>query len=182
MGREASRIRLPHDPDMLAALGFPVHWVARGGGVQLIQPGQVIVRVIATLDALALSPANFVTAISRALVDLAASFGLHSESHDAAIWVRNRAIATHGSAIRNGVGAALLAVNVAPDLGLFHQGRRDAKPRATTSFERELGSRARPALVRQRLLDTIAERLRLARVSLFQSHPAFPRRTPFHAL
>ena len=182
VGRDGSRAHLPLEPDALAAKGFPVHWVARGGGVQLVQPGQVIARVVAPLGALGLTPAGFVDAVSGSLEELATSFGLTPESRDAAIWVRDRAFATHGSAIRFGVGAALMAVNIAPDLGLFRQSRRDAKPRPATSLAREVGARARPALVRQRLIDTISSRLGFARVSVFQSHPALARRTPLHAI
>ena len=181
VGREGSRAHLPLDPVELATRGFPVEWVARGGGVQLLQPGQVVLRVVAPLDALALTPGDFVRAVSGTLEDLATSLGLLCESRDSAAWVRGRAFATHGSAIRYAVGAALLVVNVAPDLGLFRQSRWDAQPRPTTSLEREVGRRARPALVRQRLIDMMRLRLGLARVSVFQTHPTLPRRTPLHA-
>ena len=181
IGREGSRAHLPHDPDDLATRGYPVEWVARGGGVQLFQPGQVVARVVAPLGPLGLTPGDFVAAIRGALEDLARSLGLQAESRDSATWVRGRALASHGSAIRHGVGAALVAVNVAPDLGLFRQSRGDARPRAATSLEREAGRRARPALVRQRLIDMMSLRLGLGRVSVFQTHPALPRRTPLHA-
>ena len=182
VGRSGSRAHLPDDPVALAARGYPVRWVARGGGVQLLQAGQVVVRVVAPLSPLGLSPAGFVDRLGGALHDAIDSFGLPTEGRDAAVWVRGRALATHGSAVRFGVGAGLAVVNVTPDLGLFRQTRHDARPRPGTSLEREVGARVRPALVRQRLLDSLSTRLGFARVSVFQSHPAIPRRTPLHAI
>jgi len=184
VGRHGSAAHIRLTDAELLAREWPVRWVARGGGVHLHLPGQVGCYPVLPLATLGMTPARYVDALAGLLADLARSFGLLPERcpHSPAVTVRGRAFAMLGVAVRHGVTAGGIVVNVAPDLALFRGLDIDAVPRPMTSLQRECPTPVRVAAVRQRLLDLLAARFNFDRLTVFHHAPTFLPRTACHAI
>jgi lipoyl(octanoyl) transferase len=174
IGREGSAAHVRPNPDELAARGWPVAWVARGGGVMLHVPGQVACYPILPLDALNLSPGRYVAELQAVAVDLCRAFGVEATPDPDRPGARanGRRIAHVGVAVRNWVSSFGLIVNAAPDLAAFRAVRCDGDPLPMTSLARESDHRVRVTTVRQRLVELIAARFKFDRVSVFHNHPS----------
>ena len=70
IGREGSAQHVRTNPDELAARGWPVNWVARGGGAMLHATGQVACYPVFPLDALNLSAGRYVSELTGVACDL----------------------------------------------------------------------------------------------------------------
>ncbi|HET6574515.1 MAG TPA: hypothetical protein VFG68_12985 [Fimbriiglobus sp.] len=175
VGREGSRANI-------RTTRFPVRWVARGGGVVLHTPGQVACYPVLPLDRLQLTPADYVAGLSAIVGDLLTGFGVKSEVEGTAVRVRGRRVAHVGVAVRNGVTSFGLVLNVCPDLELFRGIDADGDAAPVTSLQRECPTRVRVPAARQRLLELLARRFDLGRLSVFHHHPTFLPRTPLHAI
>lgn len=161
---------------------WPVRWVARGGGVILHAPGQVACYPVLPLDRMRVTPAEYVAGLCAVVGDLLAGFGVKADVEAAAVRVNGRRVAHFGVAVRNWVTSYGFVLNVAPDLELFRDVHCDGDPLPVTSLQRECPSRVRVPAVRQRLLELLARRFDLGRLSVFHHHPTFLPRTPLHAL
>ncbi len=183
VGREGSRAHIRPEPEELNVRGWPVRWVARGGGVLLHLPGQVACYPILPLDRLNLTPAAYLSELQALVVQLLAEDDLRAEADPDAPGVRlhGRRVAHVGVAVRGGVTAFGLVLNVDPDLELFRAVHCDGDPMPMTSLQRESPSRIRIATVRQRLVEAVAARFGFARVSLFHTHPGLTPRAATHA-
>jgi len=117
LGVNASRAHL------LAPGDIPVVHVDRGGQVTYHGPGQLVVYPLVDLRRAALAIRDFVTALERGVIDLAAQFGIGAECRRSApgVYVDGRKLASVGVRVRRGGSYHGLAVNVALDLEPFRR-------------------------------------------------------------
>ncbi len=180
VGREGSAAHVRPTPNELAARGWPVNWVARGGGAMLHLPGQVACYPVFPLDALNLTVGRYLSELQAVACDLCGEFGVAAvpDPERPGVRANDRRVAHVGVAVRNWVSSFGLIVNVTPDLAPFRDVRCDGDPVPMTSLARESALRVRVAGVRQRLVELIAARFGFDRVSVFHNHPtALPRPT-----
>ena len=184
VGRAGSAAHIRPNPDDLAARGWPVEWVARGGGAMLHLPGQVSCYPVLPLDALNITPGRYVSELQAVARDLCREFGVEATPDNDRPGVRanGRRVAHVGVAVRNWVSSFGLVVNVNPDLAPFREVRCDGDPLPMTSLARESEHRVRVTTVRQLLLELIVKRFGFDRVSIFHTHPAALPRSTRHAL
>jgi lipoyl(octanoyl) transferase len=115
LGANASRAHL------IAPGGIPVVQIDRGGQVTYHGPGQLVVYPLIDLKRASLSIRAFVTALERAVVDLAGEFGIAAESRRDApgVYVAGEKLASIGVRVRRNGSYHGLALNVALDLEPF---------------------------------------------------------------
>jgi len=115
LGVNASRAHL------LAPGDIPVVQVDRGGQVTYHGPGQLVVYPLIDLRRAALGIREFVTALERAVIELAGEYGIAAASRREApgVYVAGRKLASVGVRVRRGGSYHGLALNVALDLGPF---------------------------------------------------------------
>ena len=115
LGVNASRAHL------LAPGDIPVLQVDRGGQVTYHGPGQLVVYPLVDLRRAALGIREFVSALERAVIELAGEYGIAAESRREApgVYVAGRKLASVGVRVRGGGSYHGLALNVALDLGPF---------------------------------------------------------------
>lgn len=182
VGREGSWRHVRLGPVELTARGWPVRWVARGGGVMLHVPGQVGVYPILPLADLGLTPARYVRELCETLVVVLGRVGVSASVDDPpGVLVGRRRVAHVGVAVRNGVSSFGAVLNVTPDLKLFRGVSCDGRPEPMTSADREASTRVRPAAIRQLVVDEVARRFGYDRVSVFHTHPALALEPTPHA-
>jgi lipoyl(octanoyl) transferase len=117
LGVNASRAHL------LAPGDIPVVHVDRGGQVTYHGPGQLVVYPLVDLRRAGVAIRDFVTALERGVIDLAAQFGIGAECRRSApgVYVDGRKLASVGVRVRRGGSYHGLAVNVALDLEPFRR-------------------------------------------------------------
>ena len=115
LGANASRAHL------LAPGDIPVVQIDRGGQVTYHGPGQLVVYPLIDLKRLGLGIRDFVTALERAVIGLAATFGIAAASHRGApgVYVGGAKLASVGVRVRRQGSYHGLALNVALDLEPF---------------------------------------------------------------
>jgi len=108
---------------LLAPGDIPVVQIDRGGQVTYHGPGQLVVYPLIDLRRAALSIRDFVSALERAVIDLAAEHGISAESRREApgVYVGGRKLASVGVRVRRGGSYHGLALNVALDLAPFER-------------------------------------------------------------
>jgi lipoyl(octanoyl) transferase len=106
---------------LLAPGDIPVVQIDRGGQVTYHGPGQLVVYPLIDLRRASLSIRDFVSALERAVIDLAAEYGITAESRREApgVYVAGRKLASVGVRVRRGGSYHGLALNVALDLAPF---------------------------------------------------------------
>jgi lipoyl(octanoyl) transferase len=117
LGMNANRAHL------LAPGEIPVVQIDRGGQVTYHGPGQLVVYSLVDLGRLKLGIRDFVGALERAVIDLAAQFGIAAECRRGApgVYVEGRKLASVGVRVRRGASYHGLALNVALDLAPFRR-------------------------------------------------------------
>lgn len=115
LGLNASRTHL------LAPGEIPVVQIDRGGEVTYHGPGQLVVYPLIDLKRAGLGIRDFVTALERSVIALAAAYGILAESRRAApgVYVAGSKLASVGVRVRRGGSYHGLALNVALDLEPF---------------------------------------------------------------
>jgi lipoyl(octanoyl) transferase len=115
LGANASRAHL------LAPGDIPVVQIDRGGQVTYHGPGQLVVYPLIDLRRLGLGIRDFVTALERAVIDLAAACGIAADSRRGApgVYVGGDKLASVGVRVRRNGSYHGLALNVALDLEPF---------------------------------------------------------------
>ncbi len=106
---------------LLAPGDIPVVQIDRGGQVTYHGPGQLVVYTLIDLRRARLGIRDFVTALERAVIDFAASFGVGAECRRNApgVYVNERKLASVGIRVRRGASYHGLALNVCNDLEPF---------------------------------------------------------------
>jgi lipoyl(octanoyl) transferase len=117
LGLNASRANL------LAPGDIPVLQVDRGGQVTYHGPGQLVVYPLIDLKRAGLGIRDFVTALERSVIALAARWGIVAECrrHAPGVYVAGRKLASVGVRVRRGGSYHGLALNVAMDLAPFER-------------------------------------------------------------
>jgi lipoyl synthase len=117
LGVNASRTHL------LAPGDIPVVQIDRGGQVTYHGPGQLVVYALVDLQRAALSIRDFVTALERSVIELAAQWGISAECRRSApgVYVAGRKLASVGVRVKRGGSYHGLALNVALDLEPFRR-------------------------------------------------------------
>jgi lipoyl(octanoyl) transferase len=117
LGVSASRAHL------LAPGDIPVVQIDRGGQVTYHGPGQLVVYPLIDLRRAALGVRDFVSALERAVIDLAADYGIAASARREApgVYVEGRKLASVGVRVRRGGSYHGLALNVALDLAPFER-------------------------------------------------------------
>ncbi|HWZ64980.1 MAG TPA: lipoyl(octanoyl) transferase LipB [Steroidobacteraceae bacterium] len=115
LGVNASRAHL------IAPGDIPVIQIDRGGQVTYHGPGQLVVYPLVDLRRLRLGIRDFVTALERAVIDLAAGYGIVAECRRNApgVYVAAQKLASVGVRVRRCGSYHGLALNVALDLEPF---------------------------------------------------------------
>lgn len=115
LGLNASRAHL------LAPGEIPVVQIDRGGQVTYHGPGQLVVYPLVDLNRARLGVRDFVTALERAVIALAAEHGICAGCRAGApgVYVGERKLASVGVRVRRGATYHGLALNVAMDLEPF---------------------------------------------------------------
>jgi lipoyl(octanoyl) transferase len=115
LGANASRAHL------LAPGDIPVVQIDRGGQVTYHGPGQLVVYPLIDLKRLGLSVRGFVTALERAVIGLAAGFGIAAEGRRGApgVYVGGDKLASVGVRVQRQGSYHGLALNVGLDLEPF---------------------------------------------------------------
>jgi lipoyl(octanoyl) transferase len=115
LGANASRAHL------IAPGDIPVVQIDRGGQVTYHGPGQLMVYPLIDLRRLSLGIREFVTALERAVIDLAAAFRIAAEGSRSApgVYVGGEKLASVGVRVRRNGSYHGLALNVALDLEPF---------------------------------------------------------------
>ncbi len=184
IGREGSASHVRPDPDELDTRGWPVRWVARGGGAVLHVPGQVACYPVFALDAFNLTVGRYVSELVAVAGELCREFGVEAipDPERPGVRANGRRVAHVGVAVRDNVTSFGLIINATPDLAPFRAVRCDGDPLPMTSLARESDHRVRVTTVRQRLLELIVTRFGFDRVSVFHTHPAALPRPTRHAI
>ncbi len=117
LGLNASRAHL------LAPGDIPVVQIDRGGQVTYHGPGQLVVYPLIDLKRAGLGIRDFVTALERGVIELAARFGIAAECRRNApgVYVAGRKLASVGVRVRRGGSYHGLALNVTLDLEPFQR-------------------------------------------------------------
>jgi lipoyl(octanoyl) transferase len=115
LGLNASRAHL------LAPGEIPVVQIDRGGQVTYHGPGQLVVYPLVDLKRARLGIRDFVTALERAVIELAAQFGITAQCRRNApgVYVADHKLASVGVRVRATGAYHGLALNVAMDLEPF---------------------------------------------------------------
>lgn len=169
VGRHGSPGELQIDREELAARGWRVRWVARGGGTILHLPGQLAIYPVLPLERLGLDVDRYLALLQQVLVDLLDDFGIGAETsrEDAGVRVAGRLIAVIGVALRHQVSTFGAILNVDPDLTLCRFVRSGAgEEAAMTSLARERRGPLRSQLVRQLLVEHFAARFGFERMDV----------------
>jgi len=106
---------------VLAAGDIPVVRIDRGGQVTYHGPGQLVLYALIDLRRKALGVRELVTALERAVIDLAAAHGIVAECRANApgVYVAGAKLASVGLRVRRGGSYHGLALNVCMDLEPF---------------------------------------------------------------
>jgi len=123
---------LEHDPvytlgmnadptHVLDAGDIPVVQIDRGGQVTYHGPGQLVVYPLIDVRRAGIGVRGLVTALERAVIDLAAAHGIVAEcrAHAPGVYVQGAKLASVGLRVRRGGSYHGLALNVAMDLAPF---------------------------------------------------------------
>ena len=144
-GRSAN-VLLPRA--LLAAQGFEVFEVERGGDVTYHGPGQLVGYPIVDLRALDEDVVRYVRSLEGVLIDALQQFGVSAERVRGypGAWVGNSKIAAIGVAVKRRVTMHGFALNVAPNLDHFAVINPCGLGKPVTSMARVLG---RPVSLRE---------------------------------
>jgi lipoyl(octanoyl) transferase len=115
LGMNASRAHL------IAPGDVPVVQIDRGGQVTYHGPGQLVVYPLIDLKRAGLGIRDFVTALERAVIEVAREYGIRAECQRAArgVYVAGEKLASVGVRVRRNGSYHGLALNVALDLEPF---------------------------------------------------------------
>jgi lipoate-protein ligase B len=141
IGRAGRSVNILLPRALLAAQGFEVFEVERGGDVTYHGPGQLVGYPIVDLRALDEDVVRYVRSLEAALIRTLHQFGMLAERVRGypGVWVRDSKIAAIGVAVKRRVTMHGFALNVAPDLDHFSVINPCGLGRPVTSMARVLG-------------------------------------------
>jgi lipoate-protein ligase B len=137
----AANILIPRET--LAARGFEVFEIERGGDVTYHGPGQLLGYPILNLRAIDEDVVRFVRLLEATLIRVLQTFGIEAARRRGypGVWVGEAKIAAIGVAVKRKVTMHGFALNVDPDLGHFALINPCGLGKPVTSMARLLGRR-----------------------------------------
>ncbi|HVI85928.1 MAG TPA: lipoyl(octanoyl) transferase LipB [bacterium] len=164
----AANILIPREA--LAARGFEVFEIERGGDVTYHGPGQLLGYPILNLRALDEDVVRFVRLLEATLIRVLETFGIEAARRRGypGVWVGEAKIAAIGVAVKRKVTMHGFALNVDPDLGHFALINPCGLGKPVTSVARLLGRHVELAEVHPAVRRAFAEAFQvdMAAVSL----------------
>ena len=164
----AANILIPRET--LAARGFEVFEIERGGDVTYHGPGQLLGYPILNLRALDEDVVRFVRLLEATLIRVLETFGIEAARRRGypGVWVGEAKIAAIGVAVKRKVTMHGFALNVDPDLGHFALINPCGLGKPVTSVARLLGRHVELAEVHPAVRRAFAEvfQVDMAAVSL----------------
>jgi len=164
----AANILIPREA--LAARGFEVFEIERGGDVTYHGPGQLLGYPILNLRALDEDVVRFVRLLEATLIRVLETFGIEAARRRGypGVWVGEAKIAAIGVAVKRKVTMHGFALNVDPDLGHFALINPCGLGKPVTSVARLLGRHVELAEVHPAVRRAFAEvfQVDMAAVSL----------------
>ena len=153
----AANILIPRE--MLAARGFEVFEIERGGDVTYHGPGQLLGYPILNLRALDEDVVRFVRLLEATLIRVLETFGIEAARRRGfpGVWVGEAKVAAIGVAVKRKVTMHGFALNVDPDLEHFALINPCGLGKPVTSLARLLGRRVGLAEVQPAVSRAFAE-------------------------
>ena len=153
----AANILIPREA--LAARGFEVFEIERGGDVTYHGPGQLLGYPILNLRALDEDVVRFVRLLEATLIRVLETFGIEAARRRGypGVWVGEAKIAAIGVAVKRKVTMHGFALNVDPDLGHFALINPCGLGKPVTSMARLLGRHVELAEVHPAVRRAFAE-------------------------
>ena len=182
-GRKGGRDHLRVSPESLAARGFELIDIERGGDVTYHGPGQLVGYPILPIGR---RVRDYLRRLEAAVADLAAEYGVQAEGSPgyAGVWIGDAKLCAIGVAIKRGVSFHGFALNVATDLSHFDTiVPCGLEGKTVTSLSALTGRAVTMAEAKQRLLPHLSQRLRdmlpaAAHATDDATDDATPERTP----
>ena len=161
LGKHGKRDNVLLGDAELAAAGFGLHWVERGGDVTYHGPGQAVIYPVVDLRARGLGVRTLVDAVQEACLATATAFGVAAvlDPERPGAWVAGRKLAAIGLAVPEKVTMHGLALNVSTRLEDFDHIRACGLDAHPTSLEAELGHPVEIDLVFKQLCAELVRRL-----------------------
>jgi lipoyl(octanoyl) transferase len=163
IGRTGRASHWGDDESRLAAQGYPVYHVERGGSITYHGPGQIVGYPILLLSRFCSGPKTYIGLLETVLIRTLEEWGIRGERREKlpGVWVRGgpaSKIAAMGVRIQRGVTMHGFALNVSPDLSPF----RDIVPCGiegvqVTSMAEVLGRHVDLSPVRERMTAHFAD-------------------------
>ena len=146
---------------LLAEIGVPLIRTDRGGQITYHGPGQVIAYLLLDLRRRKLNVRELVSRMEQAVIDLLAEFGITGERLAGApgVYVGGAKIAALGLRVKGGCSYHGLSLNVDMDLAPFAAINPCGYEGMPVTQLRDLGVRAEPAEVGERLLLQLKNRI-----------------------
>lgn len=153
LGRLAERGNIFLSDTELAAKGFELYTVDRGGDVTLHAPGQMVVYPILDLKRLGGDLRAYLRKLEQVAIDLLSSFGIvaHRISGKTGVWVGENKIASVGIGVKKWISCHGLALNVNTDLTSFSVMRPCGMDVGMTSLARLQGQTIDMAFVKLKM-------------------------------
>ena len=156
-GKKGGRQNLLADPAMLAAQGFSLYDIERGGDVTYHGPGQLIGYPILPIGR---AVRSYLRNLEAVMVQVLVEYGVVGEGSPgyAGVWVGDEKVVAIGVAIKRNVSFHGFAINVATDLTHFSYivpcGIRD---RGVTSLQKLLNRPVTLAEVKPKLIQAFTD-------------------------
>ncbi len=156
-GRKGGRANLLADPAVLAAQGFSLYDIERGGDVTYHGPGQLVGYPILPIGR---AVRSYLRNLEAVMVRILAEYGVAGEGSPgyAGVWVGDEKVVAIGVAIKRNVSFHGFAMNVSTDLSHFSYivpcGIQD---KGVTSLSRLLGRTVTLDEVKPKLLKAFAD-------------------------
>jgi len=153
------------DSNLLNPGDIPVRRIDRGGDVTWHGPGQLVAYPILSLRERRLGVRGHVEALERAIVGVAADFGVSAAPREGCVgvWTARGKLASIGIRVAGGVTMHGAALNVDPDLATFARiNPCGVKGGAVTSLAAEAGRRVTLGDAAERFIPRFAESFRFA--------------------
>jgi lipoyl(octanoyl) transferase len=178
IGRGGSRADILIDQEELDRRQIEVQYLARGGGTVLHGPGQLALYFISPLGRLRWSVGNYLRRLHGGLAGTLDALLVRHRTPANAFDLRGTSglLSAMGVTVRHGIASFGVALNVCPDLDLYHRiHSASGDPRSTMgSLLTERASAGRMAAVRSTLIATLPSALGCETCQVFSGHPLLP--------
>ncbi len=173
LGKSGKESNLLVAEAFLKSIGAEFYHIDRGGDITFHGPGQVVGYPILDLEQLGIGLKAYIGAIEGAVIDTMAEWGIVCQTVEGAagVWIVEqgrpmRKICAIGVRSSRWVTMHGFALNVNTDLRYFgHINPCGFTDRTATSMEAELGERVDLAVVKERLVAHLAEKLDVNKIN-----------------